>query len=591
MAFQIQDLHCMQYARDAPGPENMDYKFFNNQYATSSYQEEHDMNPSLIVQPKGDEDIIKTIKYAKGNRIAIAVKSGGHQYSGASSTGGKNIQIDLTNTYRDMMLLPEKTTTPDATAYVKIGVSNQLQDLIAYLSEHGLFVPTGQCAYVCAGGHGQTGGYGQLGRSFGLFGDYIRSIRMIDHDGQVQSSITKENPETKGLFYAILGGSPGNFGIITHYTVEVMRGSYYKGTIPGPNNIKGPAALKGLWLWRKEVLVKLLTAIATMAEDPTFPRGFDLCVSVFSKDSSVVPLLFPEVNSPFIQDLVKAFLGEFADEVSAFLNGSFPVIILYAQWCPTSPDDKYDKNVDKWFQQFRDLNNKKKYWCLTVNEFSDKDKIPGSNKTWDMSSIAGQWLFPERREYNLPYIKRIHSSNSTNFKSKINGMSWAEHVAGRLDLVYNPNHIKDKKNTDQYELYKHCKLSVQIQHFGGKNSKLHQNKDNGTSYSWRDSTIVQVLDCFHDEGNDGRGVSYRDLAVKYQADNDAVFLGESGCFSSEDRRMLWGSYGDWDLGNPKIWKRYYDDEEKYQRLGKARGKADPNGTFTPNPFAVTAVKD
>ena len=45
------------------------------------------------------------------------------------------------------------------------------------------------------------------------------------------------------------------------------------------------------------------------------------------------------------------------------------------------------------------------------------------------------------------------------------------------------------------------------------------------------------------------------------------------------------------MSKPEIWQAYYEDAEKYKRLGKARSKADPNGTFTPNPFAVTAVSD
>lgn len=34
-------------------------------------------------------------------------------------------------------------------------------------------LPHGQCPLVCIGGHGQTGGYGNLLRSFGLNADFI----------------------------------------------------------------------------------------------------------------------------------------------------------------------------------------------------------------------------------------------------------------------------------------------------------------------------------------------------------------------------------------------------------------------------------
>lgn len=94
----------MQYTRKGTKFEERDYKIFNQQYATSTHEKDHDMHPALIVRPKGDGDVKKAIKYAVQNGIAIAVKSGGHQYSGASSTGGKNIQIDLSGTYKDLAL-------------------------------------------------------------------------------------------------------------------------------------------------------------------------------------------------------------------------------------------------------------------------------------------------------------------------------------------------------------------------------------------------------------------------------------------------------------------------------------------------------
>lgn len=69
-----------------------------------------------------------------------------------------------------------------------------------------------------------------------------------------------------------------------------------------------------------------------------------------------------------------------------------------------------------------------------------------------------------------------------------------------------------------------------------------------------------------------------------------MMVGPNSSFSREDRRLLWGSYGGWNLGDEKIWRCYYESEEKYERLGRARAAADPNGIFTANPFAVTAVR-
>lgn len=40
------------------------------------------MAPKFILYPADDEDVIKAINYAKATGVAIATRSGGHQYSG-----------------------------------------------------------------------------------------------------------------------------------------------------------------------------------------------------------------------------------------------------------------------------------------------------------------------------------------------------------------------------------------------------------------------------------------------------------------------------------------------------------------------------
>ena len=49
------------------------------QYAKSS----HDgMSPNSIIYPTSVEEILNIVDYAKKNRLGVAVRTGGHQYSG-----------------------------------------------------------------------------------------------------------------------------------------------------------------------------------------------------------------------------------------------------------------------------------------------------------------------------------------------------------------------------------------------------------------------------------------------------------------------------------------------------------------------------
>jgi hypothetical protein len=137
------------------------------------------------------------------------------------------------------------------------------------------------------------------------------------------------------LFNAILGGSPGNFGIITHYTVEVHRDTNHNFKSVGG---QGPRGLRAVWLYNLETLKALLNKVAEMADDPDFPRNYDLCVSVLSTDFSLSDLI-PEMDGVMKRDHPEIYGLDGMPHWPATL-------ILYAQWVPLSKDDKYDP---KWF--------------------------------------------------------------------------------------------------------------------------------------------------------------------------------------------------------------------------------------------------
>ncbi|KAI1036226.1 hypothetical protein LB504_011518 [Fusarium proliferatum] len=585
---QVNGFIGMQYSREGSEYEKGDYKFFNEQYATSSYIDVldpsgkpiHDLNPALILRPMDDEGVKAVIHHAVKKKVGIAIKSGGHQYSGASSCGGNNVQLDLSNTYKDLKIVDvsildkAKTTVAHDRVLVFAGVSNQLQDFLAYLTSHKLFVPTGQCAYVCLGGHGQTGGYGQLGRSFGLLGDYIVDIRLIDHQGKVKHVNQGQDAE---LFNAIRGGSPGNFGVVTHYTISALKAKSYMGienTItttnnPKPEKFQGPHGIKAAWIYSEKVLRNLLNIVAKMSDESTAPRGFDLCVNVLSTDFDITKL-FPALKTDEEWKGVQDVISKLPGPVKDLLNGKLPpLIVLYAQWCPVGNQQKYDASVDAWFQQFRGL----KHFRIQFDEISA-----------DMSDMVGHWLFPKRREFPRPYVKRTYATNSRTLGKD----GWVDTLVERLSKICSPYEKLDDANQKPVDnpLYDNCKISAQIQCFGGDSSMFYNNRNNGAAYSWRDSTVLQTVDCWYLNRTDPNYEQSQKLANEWQTKNDSVMIGANSCFSKTDRRVLWGSWGDWDMAKTEVWKTYYEDEAKYQSIGKVRAVADPNGTFTANPFAV-----
>ncbi|KAK7000474.1 FAD-binding PCMH-type domain-containing protein [Favolaschia claudopus] len=463
-------------------PSSKDYSERQYQYATSTHAIDHDMHPGLIVQPHNKDDIKKVIAYAKTHGKAIAIRTGGHQYSGASSTGPNNVQLDLRSTFRspgDLVYVEEVTHS-----FVRASVSHSIGELSDYLSKHQVFVPLGQCSHVYLGGHAQTGGYGQLGRNFGLFGDYIRTLEIIDHNGEEKEITRTSDPE---LFYAWLGGSPGNFGVLTHVLLEVNRDSDYVGSL----------GLRVVHLYDTAKLRKL---------------GLD-----------------------------EQMKEEHPETVAHEGNPVWPRrIVVYAQYIPFSPSDKPDMN---FFEQ------------LETGSFlqSEVEKMP-------MSQLSSLWMFRDMREFELPYVKRMYATKSRTLVKD----GWVDWVVSRVDEIVEPS------LNGQW-------LTAQFQCFGGKNSMFTRNANNGTSYSWRDSTMLMTMDNFHKPEKKAE-------AEAWEAKNDAEAIGPQGIFSKEDRRLVWGSYGSFDLDS--VWETYYEDRPKYERLMRARKRADPNGTFTPNSFCV-----
>ena len=61
--------------------------------------------------------------------------------------------------------------------------------------------------------------------------------------------------------------------------------------------------------------------------------------------------------------------------------------------------------------------------------------------------------------------------------------------------------------------------------------------------------------------------------------NNDEGVGPNGVFTKQDRRIIWGSFGNFDLD--PVWDKYFESKEKYDRFRAAEEEADPDGVFTP----------
>jgi len=206
----------------APGTEEYIISRQKNYAYNSKYQDE--MYPAYFAYPENGEfeSILSAISFGKKTGLHIMGRSGGHQYAGVSSDSG-SIIIDMQewNTIGNVLDSENVVGLKLALKYPKlvtVGVGVTLGDLAKRLSDEHCTIPMGECPSVCVGGHMQTGGWGHLARSNGLFTEYVRGFTIITAEGIKRVSYESTGRELD-LYKAVRGGSPGAFGIITDVTI------------------------------------------------------------------------------------------------------------------------------------------------------------------------------------------------------------------------------------------------------------------------------------------------------------------------------------------------------------------------------------
>ena len=169
-----------------------------------------DKKPALIVQCVDESDIQKAVNFARSQNILTAVKCGGHSVSG-KGTCDNGLMIDLS---------PFTGTRLDkANKRLFIKGGSWLSEMDEATIPHGLGTTAGTVSHTGVGGLATGGGFGRLGRKYGLTLDNIVSIEIITADGELRYADKNENPD---LFWAVRGGG-GNFGIVTTFEFKLHK--------------------------------------------------------------------------------------------------------------------------------------------------------------------------------------------------------------------------------------------------------------------------------------------------------------------------------------------------------------------------------
>jgi hypothetical protein len=167
-----------------------------------------DKHPALVVQPSGAADIMNAVTFARERNLLVAVKCGGHSFSGKSTCEG-GMQIDLSS-FRSA-----RVDVDSRTAYVAGG--SLLGELDHEAMAHGLVTTAGTVSHTGVGGLTLGGGFGRLARKYGLALDNVTGVDIVTADGQLRHASADEHPD---LYWAVRGGG-GNFGVVTSFEFKL----------------------------------------------------------------------------------------------------------------------------------------------------------------------------------------------------------------------------------------------------------------------------------------------------------------------------------------------------------------------------------
>lgn len=570
-----------------------EYPQKREQYATTSFVEKY-VSPRIILYPTGEKDIQKAIGLCHELDMAIAVRTGGHQYCGFSSTRPVNMQIDLSKTFPLYDYDAE-------TNVLRCGVSQSLGNWARLNNKQGIYLPMGVCPSVHLGGHVNTGGWGMVARSHGILADHVLAFDIILASGEKQRIVRPEERKTSqhndDVYYAVLGGGKGgDFGIVTHWEFRPLRDRDY------PNS----ACYLFVWEWSKEKMegaVRKMAQLSKLCAEGKIPSDYEFMLNITGlqemnwlpepvkeglrkraimltrnralladgvqdelRDRDLTGIekmaLLPDAVQDELRDLGITDTEKMAllpdavkHELRAIgvLDDEESVPPLIQMWmCFTNKGGKGEQFDDQWFESFTEED----VCGSPIEEASRRDK-----NTPVSTGLALYFIMKGDREMPTPFVKRFQVT---------------------MDV---PEGFPDTYTKRMYEIMgslgtrngQHLVSQQQI-YAGGAVAK---NGEAGiTSYSWREQALAMSYDSFY---SSRFYPDAQEKAEQWQRENDEAFIKQNG-FAEADMRMFAYTFGDRVLAD--VWGYYYDSQEKYDRLRKIKGTLDPNGLFSADQFSL-----
>lgn len=176
-------------------PDEAPYHTYSKSWNLNAQQ-----RPALVVVPSSAADIMAAVRFANERNLGVGVMATGHGV-GKPCDGGLLIN---TSRMRGVKVDPYLRT-------VRVEAGALWKDVIGAAHEHGLATLAGSAPHVGVVGYTMGGGFGYLGRKYGLNANSATAAEVVTADSKLVRASSQENEE---LFWCLKGGG-GNFGIVT----------------------------------------------------------------------------------------------------------------------------------------------------------------------------------------------------------------------------------------------------------------------------------------------------------------------------------------------------------------------------------------
>lgn len=191
------------------------------------------VRPAGVVACATEGDVRAALGWTADHGMPFAVRSGGHNYAGYSTTTGLLISVRRL-----------KSVVPSGNRLVLGGGATNSDVYDARAAD--LYFPGGRCPGVGVAGLTLGGGLGFNDRKWGMTCDRLAETRLVLADGSLVRASAEENAD---LFWACRGGGGGNFGINTSFTFDAVdvsrqRATAFDLTFPARRGVEVMAAVQ-----------------------------------------------------------------------------------------------------------------------------------------------------------------------------------------------------------------------------------------------------------------------------------------------------------------------------------------------------------